>query len=80
MLAQQPVASIEGLVSNTSGDTLAGAAVSIRATEKGSRTSLTFSNAGLYALTNVLLSEYEFRIEADGYNKFEIRQLLRIGL
>jgi hypothetical protein len=78
-LAQDPVASLEGQVRDSSGGAVAGAAVTIRNLDTGHTQNQTTSADGFYKLLLVPIGRYRVSVERDLFKPFD-RELVQLNV
>jgi hypothetical protein len=79
--AQQPTASLSGIVTDPAGAVVTGAKVSVTQKDTGIRRETTTNDQGHYALTNLSPGEYEVSVEAQGFARTVSEQpvVLQVG-
>ncbi|MGE5645727.1 MAG: carboxypeptidase regulatory-like domain-containing protein [Acidobacteriota bacterium] len=71
VFAQDPVASLEGEIRDSSGGGVAGASVTIRNLDTGYRQTQLSSAGGFYKLSMAPVGRYELTVEREGFAKFQ---------
>jgi Carboxypeptidase regulatory-like domain/TonB dependent receptor-like, beta-barrel len=78
--AQQPTATLSGIVTDPTGAGISGAQVSIRHKSTGIERETTTNEEGMYAFPNLAAGEYELKAEARSFaQRLEVNVLLRVG-
>ena len=70
LLAQLTTASISGIVTDSTGATVPGAAVSAVAMSTGAVTRAQANGAGFYVLSGIAPGQYRLRVEKDGFQAY----------